>query len=236
MFRPKSLLIAGSLLAMAVMASAAAVQDAVNFRVNPAAGSVFKYRTTGTLAVMGMEAKIDYTSKTTIVSVENGVVVSEVSETKGSVDLGGQVMEMPDMGTSKATLSALGVTTNMEGEMTGPEAWRTAMVQTVTRPEAPVAVGTEWTWSQAGDTAKGTRATEGKYKLVAIEEVEGRKVAKIEMEVKETTGADPASAKGTLWLDIANGMPFKTEVEIKNMPIPGAPEPISGKMVITLVP
>jgi hypothetical protein len=221
---------------MAVMASAAAIQNTVNFRVNPAAGTSFKYRTTGTLSVMGMEAKIDYTSKTTIVSVENGVVVSEVSETKGSVDLGGQVMEMPDMGTSKSTVSALGVTTKLEGEMTGPEAWRTAIVQTVTRPEAPVAVGSEWTWTNAADTTKGTRAVEGKYKLVAIEETDGRKLAKIEMDVKETSGADPASAKGTLWADIANGMPFKTEVEIKNMPIPGAPEPISGKMLITLVP
>lgn len=233
MIRTRKALIAGLLLASAALALAA--QDSFSLRVFPRADDSFKTKFTGTLSVMGMDVKATYTQTTKVIEIKEGVMVTEAGEATGTLDVGGQEMPMPEMGTTKSHTKLDGTTKQIEGESASPDTYRMTTVTTIFKPEAAVKVGDEWTWTAAANSELGTRKTEGKYKFVAIEEVKGIRTAKITMDVKEVEGDLPASAKGTVWLSIANGMSVKTEMEIKNGPIPGAPEPVNGTLKSELV-
>lgn len=234
MIRTRQILFAG--LMMAAAAFAIAAQDTLNLRVSPKKDDAFKYKFTGTLSLMGMDVKATYTQTTTVLDVVDGVITTESGDTKGSLDVGGQEMEMPDMGATKTKTNLDGTIKEIIGEAAGPDTYRNASLLTIFRPEAPIKVGDEWTWTAKADGEKGTRAMSGKYKAEALEDVAGKKTLKVTMEVKETEGDLPASAKGTVWLDLANGMTVKSEADVKNAPIPGAPEPVSGKLKSELVP
>lgn len=234
MIRTRQILFAG--LMMAAAAFAIAAQDSISLRVAPKKDDVFKYKFTGTLSLMGMDVKATYTQTTTVLDVAEGVITTESGETKGSLDVGGQEMEMPDMGATKTKTNLDGTVKEILGEAAGPDTYRNASLLTVFRPEAPIKVGDEWTWTAPANGEKGTRAMSGKYKAEALEDVAGKKALKISMEVKETEGDLPASAKGTIWLDTTNGMPLKSDADVKNAPIPGAPEPVNGKLKSELIP
>lgn len=233
MTRTHKVLFASLLLASAALALAA--QDTLNLRVFPKVDESFKTKFTGTLSVMGMDVKASYTQTSKILEIKEGVMVTEAGEATGTLDVGGQEMPFPEMGTTKSHTKLDGTIKEIEGESASPDTYRMTAVSTVFRPEAPVKVGDEWTWSAAANSELGTRKIEGKYKLAAIEEVKGIKTAKITMEVKEVEGDLPASAKGTIWLNVANGMTVKSEMEIKNGPIPGSPEPVNGTLKTELV-
>ncbi len=234
MIRTRQILFAGLLIAAAAFAVAA--QDAVSLRVTPKKDEAFKYKYTGTLSLMGMDIKATYTQTTTVTDVSEGVITTEGGDVKGTIDLAGQEMEMPDMGVTKTKTNLDGTVKEISGESAGPDVYRSSSLLTIFRPEAPVKVGDEWNWTTKADGEKGTRAMSGKYKAEAFEDVAGRKTIKISIDIKETEGDLPASAKGTVWLDITNGISVKSEADVKNAPIPGAPEPVSGKLVSELLP
>lgn len=232
MIRAKQLFVVGA--ALALFAVAAAAQDSVNLRVMPAKDASFKIKYTGEISLMGVDAKAQYTQTSTISAVtENSFTITSGSPV-GTVEFGGQTMEMPDM-SSTTTIGIDGITTKVEGMAAGPEAYRSAAVATVFRPAAPVAVGSEWTWNADANAELGTLKMEGKYKLEAIEEIAGEKAAKISMDVKEVEGASPASGKGTVWISTTTGMVIKSTGDFKNLPMPGAPEPVSGKLTSEIV-
>jgi hypothetical protein len=222
-------------LVAAAALTAFAAQETFNLRVNPAKDQVFKYKNTGVLTVMGMDVKAEYTSTMKIADITATSFTTEAGDVKGSIDMMGQIVEMPDMGLVKTTYGLNGAVTKIDGEQGTPEAYRSANLMTIFRPETPVSVGQEWTWTPAANTELGTKAMEAKYKVEAIETILEIKTLKITIDAKETAGDLPASAKGSMWVCALTGIPVKMDMEVKNLPFPGAPEPLSGKMQQILV-
>lgn len=233
MIRTRKVLFSGLILAAAALALAA--QDTVSLRLFPNVNDSFKTKFTGTLSVMGMDVKANYVQTTKVLEFKEGVMITEAGEATGTLDVGGQEMPFPEMGSTKTHTKVDGTIKEIEGESASPDTYRMSAVSTVFKPEGAVKPGDEWTWSAPANSDLGTRKTEGKYKLVAVEEFKGIKTAKITMDVKEVEGDLPASAKGTVWLSITNGMTVKSEMEIKNGPIPGAPEPVNGTLKTELI-
>jgi hypothetical protein len=233
MIRTRKILFTGMLLAAAAFALAA--QSTISLRVFPKKDETFNYKHTGTLTVMGMDVKATYTQTTKIVEIKEGVMTTESGEVTGTLDVGGQEMPMPETPVTKTQIKIDGTIKEIEGEAASPDTYRTNSVTTIFKPEAAVTVDQEWTWDAAANADLGTRKVQGKYKVIALEEVKGIPTIKISMDVKEVEGDSPASAKGFVWLSVANGMAVKSEMEVKNAPIPGAPEPVSGTLKSELV-
>lgn len=102
-------------------------------------------------------------------------------------------------------------------------------------PEAPVAVGTKWKsdfdMSKIMEANGGGFLTNAKgnvpieFEVLAFEEVEGKKAVKIQVfsDGKVTfdsqgggSGTMTTTSKGNLWLDLATGLPIKSDTKLAN--------------------
>ena len=73
------------------------------------------------------------------------------------------------------------------------------------------------------------------YTIVGEEKIDGTDTFKIQYKTIETDGTDPASIEGTVWIDKANCGLVKGSQKWTNVPMPGAPMPISGTFTMERV-
>lgn len=224
-----------AVMATAVMAAYAVVADG-SFKINPKKDDVYKYKVTGSFAVMGMDVKVTFNNTETIKEVNDKGYVVENKQDNMKIDLGGQEMDGPE-GTSSTAYALDGMVTKVD-DPSGEDpanAYRFAVASVIVRPGKEIKVGETWTKDFAANKEKGLPKAKATYKYVKDEEVLGFKTAQIEFEYTELEGDAPAGNKGKVWIDPATGFMVKMDSEWKNMPIGGAPEPISGKAVIERV-
>jgi hypothetical protein len=233
----KKFRIGGALAIVAATALAFAGFQDYNLKHPAKEGEVFKYKMTGELSVMGQSVQMSaiMTNKTTKVGTDgNYVVESKMSEAK--IVLNGSEMDLGDQPGSTTTYKPDGTVVDVQGESVEAGGARMANLTSFIISEKPVKVGDSWTSEVKGDSKKNTVDVSGKYTLEAIEKLDSGEAAKVSFESKEKAGDTPATISGTAWIDVKSGNPVKVENTWKNVPIPGAPGPVDGKMTMTLIP
>lgn len=199
-------------------------------------GEVTKYKMSGELEVMGQSVGFTATLVNKTIKVdEKGNYTVEGSQMDAKLNVGGSEMDLP-AGTATTTVyKPDGTVLDVQGEGVEMGGFRMANLMSTIVPDRELKAGDTWTSEIKGDPAKQTVDVKGSYTLEAIEKLDGADVAKIAFEMKEATGEATASVKGTAWVETKGGNLIKMESTWKDVPVPGSPTPVSGKMTMTLV-
>lgn len=213
----------------------AGVQD-YNLKHTPKSGEIIKYKMSGELTVMGQAVQMSavMVNKTTKVET-NGNYVVESSMTEGKIVLNGSEMDIGEQPITTTTYKSDGSVVDVQGESVEMGGARLANLTAFVISDKPLKVGDTWTSEAKGDEKKSTVDVKSTYKFEAIEKLDSTETAKVTYEVKES-GEAPATVTGTAWIDLKTGNAVKVESAWKDVPIPGAPAPINGKMTMTLIP
>lgn len=223
-----SVLVAAATLALA--------QDTWTLKRVVSLGEVAKYKMDADVDFNGMSAKLTgfVTEKVTAVDPD-GTYMVESLQTEAKVKFGDQEMDIPETPATKTKFKLNGDVLDLQGgeEATGAAAWRLANLSTFRFPDKTVKVGDEWTVAIPADAKTGAVAATASYKVEGAERIGERDTIKVKSTVKETEGAEAASSDGFVWIDTKDGNMVKAEAAWVNAPFPGAPGPISAKLVLT---
>ncbi len=221
-------------IAMMLLASVAlATQDGVVLKYTPKKGDVLKLMIKGSLQIMGTDVTAELHSQTTVKEVgEDGSYTVEDKTTSGKINLGGQEMDIPESPGSVVVHNADGSVKEIRGDDIGPEAYRLAALNVWDFPKTAVKVGSKWGGEIKKNADKGTEDMKTSYEVVAEETVDGVDAIVIKSKVSETSGGTPASIEGKTWFSKADSQLIKSEMKYSNVPMAGAPEPITGNFVV----
>lgn len=222
-------------IAMMLLASVAlATQDGIILKYTPKKGDVLKLRIKGSLQIMGTDVVANLVTQSTVKEVaEDGSYTLEDKQLGGTASLGGQEMEIPETPGNTVVHNADGTVKEIRGDDIGPEAYRVAALNAWTFPKTAVKVGSKWSEEVKADTDKGTVALKKDFEVVAEETVDGVDTLVIKSKISEASGAEPAAIEGKVWLAKSDSQMVKAEQKWSNVPMAGAPGPITGSFVIT---
>jgi hypothetical protein len=226
---------AGLALLGAAALAVAGLQD-YSLKRTPKEGETTKYKMVGTMEVLGQQVTLTATVLNKVLKVDNEVYSVESSQVDGKINFGGNEMELPNMGSTTTKYKADGTVLEVQGEGVEMGGYRMANLLSAIMPAKNVKVGDTWTSEVKADAKKGTVDVKGTYKFDSVEKCEGHDAAKITYEMKESNSETPAVVTGTVWIELKSGNMVKVDNAWKDVPVPGAPGPVSGKFTLTLVP
>ncbi|MBS1724435.1 MAG: hypothetical protein JSS66_15945 [Armatimonadetes bacterium] len=223
-------------IAAVLTASLALAQDPVALKRNAKEGDSVKYKLAVDTEIGGMAIKFSAktTDKVMKVNGDGSYVVS--SEQQDMVlSINGQDSPAPAGvgGATTTTLSPEGWVADMQGDEVTGDSIRAANLQSFIFPKEPVKVGSKWMSAYKGIKDKGTMDVSYSFEILGQEKVGAHDVFKVSFEAKETAGTDPASSKGTVWVEISTGVVIKSEQQWTNVPIAG--QMINGKVVMDII-
>ncbi len=226
-----------SLVIGAVVLSALALAAFDGFSIKPIVkvGDVHKYKMTGKFELGGMEYEYSATSTQKILKVDASGSWTQ-KEDVSDIKLNGE--EPPGgagPGGAATTFSPKGEVQGLEGENIDATAYRSANLAMFIYPDADVKAGDTWTYDIKADAKKGIVACKATFTLVGEDKVGAIDTYKVKFLAKEV-GTDAAASEGTIWINKADGSVVKYTTKWTNMPVPGAPVPISGDVSLVLVP
>jgi hypothetical protein len=217
-----------TLLALSAVAMAA---QAFTIKRTPKQDEVAKYRMKGEFEVLGQQATFTGMVQEKVLKVaEDGNYTIESSQLEGKVNINGQEIEM-NSPPSVSVYKPGGDIVEIQGD-SSEAAYRSAILNQFFEPGKPVAVGDSWTKEIAGAPRTGGIGAKADFKVLGEEKVGTVDTLKIKATIKET-GAEPASTESTVWLSKADSTLVKIEGKWNNVPMPGAPAPISGNVTMT---
>ena len=157
----------------------------------------------------------------------------EENQTDAKVVFGGQEMDAPSGGPTTSTFTPEGRIVEIIGDMVDSSAYRTAAMSSFFKPAKPVAMGGTWSVDIKGDDKLGSVDAKATYTVEGEETIGAWKCVRVKYDVKETKGQMPAGSTGKVWISLADGEMVKVDGVWKDVPVPGAPAPINGKMTVT---
>lgn len=225
-----------ALLFVAVLAAPFAIaQDAVMLKRVAKEGETSKYKLLVDTEFSGMKIKFTANVIEKILKFDADGSFSVSSEQQeGMLDMDGQTQPAPaEVGTLVTTsFLADGSISDIKGDSVNADAFRLSNLQTIFWPKEAVQAGSKWQRLVKADTVKGSLDVTANYEITGREKVGSHDCFKITFDAKEQSGSDPAGTKGTMWIDVANGLMVKNESDWTNMPIAG--QVISGKVKMEL--
>ncbi len=81
-----------------------------------------------------------------------------------------------------------------------------------------VAVGEKWVREFKANTAFGLVDAKGEYELQALEEKNGTLCARVGISYTESTGKNPITTKGLIWIEPASGDDVASDIVVTNIP------------------
>jgi hypothetical protein len=219
-------------LALAAVLAAVAVQAAQQtyaIQYKPVKGSKTVYSIT--FDIDSPSLKVTYAAKLTNEVVEvkgDGAFIMASYQSDGVTTVDG--VKQPSAAetiTAVTTYDKFGKPTAIGGDNATPESFRVANLTSFVAPAKAVSVGETWTVKISADEKEKTRAVTHIYRVLSID----KGVAVVDMSAVESAADFPASAKGRVWVSLANGEQTKFDLLVKNMPIGGVY--IDGKVLIT---
>jgi hypothetical protein len=222
------------LLVAALSVAAIAIQDGINLKRTVKVGDTVKLRLKADVDIQGTEAAFSSLITEKITKVEsNGNYTLESSQSEGKVNLGGQEMDVPGS-TQTSTYKATGEVMEIKAENVDGNFYRTAHLTSFIVGDKAVKSGDSWAVEIKKDEKTGAVAAKGTFKIEGEEKIGERDTFKIKHSIKETDGGEAAaSVEATSWISKKDGTIVKSEGQWKNVPIPGAPFPVSAKYVMT---
>lgn len=215
---------------LAVAATTAfAVVDGLSVARKPKEGEQIRYRMTADVDMGGMAIKAKFLVAEKVVKIEaDGAYKVEQLQLEGKIDVNGTEQELPTSGATTTVYTKEGDVKEISGDQTTPDTYRMANLGIVRDPGKTLNVGDTWTYEIKADKKTGAVAAKADYKVLAEEKVGAWDTLKIQVNVKETEGTEPAGNEGTVWLSKVDGSTVKLEQKWTNAPFPGAPAPINA--------
>lgn len=215
---------------MAIMATTAlAVVDGLSVARKPKEGEQIRYRMTADVDMGGMAIKAKFLVAEKVVKIESdGSYKVEQSQLEGKIDVNGTEQELPTSGATTTVYTKEGDVKEISGDQTTPDTYRMANLGIVRDPGKTLNVGDTWTYEIKADKKTGAVAAKADYKVLAEEKVGNWETLKVQVNIKETEGTEPAGNEGTVWISKADGSTVKLDQKWTNAPFPGAPAPINA--------
>lgn len=230
----KALKIGG--IAILLAAATAYAIDGVVLKYAFKKDDVRKVRVKGTLDIQGMEVTINMINQSKVREVAaDGTVTLEDSMVEGKVVFGGQEMDIPSQTGTVVIMKPTGEVKEIKGEEVSEGSYRVQNLMAFIPPTEAVQVGSKWHKEVAANKDTKAPAFKGDYSILAEEKIDGVDSFKVQYKVSETEGSDPASMEGTIWIDKSNCDLLKSTQKWTNVPMPGAPMPISGNFTMERV-
>ncbi len=216
---------------MAVAASTAlgVVVDGLTVSRKPKEGESARYKMQADVDFGGMALKAKFVVSEKVTKVEaDGTYKVEQAQLEGKIDMNGQEQDLPSGNPSTTVYAKDGTVKEITGDQTTADTYRMANLGVVFDPGKPLNVGDTWSYDFKKDAKTGAVAAKGTYKLLAEEKVGSFDTLKIQVNVKESEGTDPAANDGTVWISKTDGSVVKMDQKWTNAPFPGAPAPINA--------
>jgi len=222
----------GILVAMSAIALAA-TSDPMTLKYSPKEGDDIKYKMSGQFVVMNTDATLTADVDYKVTKVESNGTYTVVASTKNlTIRFNDQSMAQPDTSATKVSM-ANGEIIDFTSDVEDSHARVMAEFNNFVYPDHAVSVGDEWKANVEADSKKGTVAMTRSYKVDSLEKIGDHDTAKIKIDYKETSGPDPVSREGYVWIDTQDGSQVKSETEWGNLPTPQGP--IGAKISLTRV-
>lgn len=219
------------------LAAVALALDGAPLRIKATGGDVHSYKLTASMSINGMDVKVSGNIKHKILKVEdNGNITTEESQSGLKIDFGGQTIDAPDSPATVSVLRSDGTLVEIRGAAAGGPEYRLANLDIIKFPDFALEKDKTWEYDVKADEKTGAVKMHADYKVLGDEKVGGVDCWKISLKSKELTGDQPASVDATVWLGKADALLIKYQAKGVNLPIPGAPEPVSGDQSLELVP
>ncbi|HLO97820.1 MAG TPA: hypothetical protein VK171_04420 [Fimbriimonas sp.] len=191
--------------------------------------AVSKMRIKGKLSIQGMEVEVTMVNQSKVVEIaEDGTATLEDGMLEGKVNFGGQEMDIPASPTTKIVMKPNGEIKEIRGDNVDGGVYRVQNLMGFVPPTEGVKVGSKWVRNVPADTNTGAEAMKGEYEITGEEKIGDTDVFVINFKNSETAGSDPASMSGTFWISKADASLVKGTTKWLNVPMPGAPQAISG--------
>ncbi len=237
---------------MAVLALAAtAAADGFTITRKAKVGDIQKLTMKADADINGAAAQVNATWTEKITDVQpDGTYTVQHNQVELKVNALGNETDVPPGDPLVTIFKATGEVSKIVGDanVASPGAYRMANLEVLFDPGKPINVGDAWSHAFPADTALGTVAAKGDYKLLGEEKIGNYNTLKIQFSVKElapapakpaTGGAagaaiqtDAAGSEGTLWIDKTDGSLVKAQMKWINAPVPPSPVPINATLTI----
>jgi len=215
------------------LALLAAAQD-VNLGWKPKLGDTQTFTLRMEFTLFGDVAV--YTAKVheKVIEATADKVVVDTTQSDYKVMLFGDEGTVSDKDLPKAqTVFALnGDVLEVRGDLVNDATYRMANLTAVRRPDKNVKVGDTWEREIKSDTKTGVLAAKATYKAEGEEKLNSVDALIVSFEYGETEGSDPAKSVGKLWFAKNDGRLLKSEATWSSAPVPGAPSPLNGTVVL----
>ena len=223
-------------IALLLAAASAYAIDGVVLKYGYKKDSVTKVRIKGTIEVQGMEVTINMINQSKVMDIaDDGTVTLEDGMVEGKVTFGGQEMDIPGQTGTKVIMKPNGEVKKIIGDDVTAGTYRVQNLMGFVPPTEAVSVNSKWSKVAATDKETMAPGYKSDYTIVGEEKIDGTDTFKIQYKTIETDGTDPASIEGTVWIDKANCGLVKGSQKWTNVPMPGAPMPISGTFTMERV-
>lgn len=134
---------------------------------------------------------------------------------------------------STAVLLPNGVVKELLGQDVSVDDYRVAFMGMFQTPPAPVAPSDFWVFESRPNPVTGARAVRVVYKVEAAESFSGYDTFRIKVSMSETSGANPATADGTIHVDVKTGWIVKSDMIWRNAPAGPNGETIDATVTLT---
>lgn len=224
----------GCLLVGAVIVAA----QTVTLKRTPKVDETLKFKLRMEFGIFGDTAV--YTSKLTekITEVKpDGSYTVATTQSEYKVELFGDegVVRDEDMPKQSITYTPDGDVVTVQGDLVNDSVYRIANLMAVRLPKEPVKKGDKWERTVAKNVDTGVFDAKATYTYTADEKVGDIDTVLAEFEYSEVAG-DPARSQGKVWLDKRDGTVVKLETNWSSAPIPGAPTPLTGSVILERLP
>jgi hypothetical protein len=196
-------------------------KDPVTLQWKPKEGASYKFSTKFAGSVQGTDFQITADMVETIQKVNGDKTVTVVDKSSNMQGTAGgqEIPGIPDSQTDTIIEGPDGhvITRKSDAQQQNPRADNFSQF---IFPTNPVNVGDTWKYVGKGDKAAGTYDYEIDYTYRGADTQNGIQCYKIDVTMKETSGSDPMSGAGTIWLDSDTGELAKVDIKLKNVASP----------------
>ncbi len=161
-------------------------------------------------------------------------ITVETTQTDYKVTLFGEEGTVSDKDLPKAQtiFGPLGDVLEVRGDLVNDATYRMANLSAIRRPDKPVKVGDTWEREIKTDLKTGVLAAKATYKVDAEEKLNTVDAFVVSFEYNETEGSEPAKSVGKIWFAKNDGRLLKSDATWSSAPVPGAPAPLNGTVVL----
>jgi hypothetical protein len=212
---------------IAALAALALAQDTFTLKRAPKTGDEHRFRIEMRGDFGGQSLEFTGIAIERVVRVEeDGTFHVEMAQEDTKVKFGESEFDVPPSPPETTVISADGLIKEIKGEEEDPSAYRIGIVTLTPAPENPVKTGDKWTHTYKADGRTGAVAAKASFEVLGTERWRTFDTVRIKVDFEETEGDERMTATSTVWLDVRDFSVVRTESDIKNAPIPGAPEPV----------